>query len=168
MGFLSDRFGRRKTLLGLAVFGALTGVSIVVAADGLDFIGINLLGAAWGFFAFPMYAISVAHTNDYADPSEYILVSSGLLLVYGIGAILGPFAASAVMFVIGSTGLYAMAGGAQLLLATFVIMRMLRRESAPTEMHIPFSDALATTYSASQIYEEEMVHQAEEESAADT
>jgi len=166
MGFLSDRFGRRRTLIGLAATGGVTSLAIVATVDNLGFLGVNSLGAAWGFFAFPMYAISVAHANDYAEPKEYILVSSGLLLVYGIGAILGPFAASAFMALIGAAGLYVMAGTVQVLLALYVVQRMIRRASKPSDKHISFSDALATTYSASQIYEEEIMHQAEEESAA--
>ena len=66
--------------------------------------------------AFPLYALSVAHTNDYADASEYVMVSSGLLLMYGIGAILGPFAASATMTFTSATGLYLFIGMVHLLL----------------------------------------------------
>ena len=45
----------------------------------------------------------------------------------------------------------------------FVVHRMIRRESAPDEQHIAFSDALATAHTASQVYEEEIQHIAEEE-----
>lgn len=162
LGYVSDRFGRRKTMIGLASSGALIATIIVLTVQELGFVGINVLGAAWGFFAFPMYAIAVAHANDYADPSDYVMVSSGLLLAFGAGAIVGPFAASAMMTMSGASGLYAMAAIVQVLLAMYVLQRMLRRPSSPTEQHIAFSDAFATTYSASQIYEEEMVQQAEE------
>ena len=162
LGYVSDRFGRRKTMIGLASSGALIATIIVLTVQELGLVGINVLGAAWGFFAFPMYAIAVAHANDYADPSDYVMVSSGLLLAFGAGAIVGPFAASAMMTISGASGLYAMAAIVHLLLALYVLQRMLRRPSSPTEQHIAFSDAFATTYSASQIYEEEMVQQAEE------
>jgi hypothetical protein len=41
---------------------------------------------------------------------------------------------------------------------------MLRRESAPDEAHMSFGDALATAHTASQVYEEEIHQQADEES----
>ena len=41
---------------------------------------------------------------------------------------------------------------------------MLRRESAPDEAHMAFGDALATAHTASQVYEEEIHYQADEES----
>jgi len=164
LGFISDRIGRRKTLSVAALLGALVGTLMVISAGELGIVGISLLGVAWGSFAFPLYSIAVAHANDYAEASDYVMVSSGLLLMYGGGAILGPFAASAVIWLAGPAGLFVMSAIVHLLLSVYVLARIFRRESAPDAQHIAFSDALATTYSASQIYEEEMVLQAEEES----
>ena len=163
LGFLSDKFGRRKTLLGAAVIGTIVAATIMMLVEELGFIGINLLGAAWGFSAFPMYTISVAHANDHAEPSDYVMVSSGLLLVFGIGAVLGPFAASAMIVFATTSGLYLLTGLVHLLLAIYIAMRMSRRESTPIEDHIAFGDALATAHTASQVYEEEIMFQAEDE-----
>ena len=161
LGFLSDRFGRRKTLLLSASAGVAVATLILLSADNVDFVGINLLGAAWGFFAFPMYAIAVAHANDYAEADDYVMVSSGLLLLFGAGAIIGPFLASAVMSVSGATGLYLMTLVVHAALATYVLLRIFSRSSAPTEHHIAFGDALATAHTASQVYEEEIQYQEE-------
>lgn len=163
LGFLSDRIGRRKTMLGATIISAMIAALIALTAANLDFVGINLLGAAWGFFAFPMYAISVAHANDYADPSDYIMVSSGLLLMYGAGAIIGPFAASAIMTLSDTSGLYLLIGLVHCLLAAYVVRRIFHRTSAPLEDHIAFSDALTTAHTASQVYEEEILHRDAEE-----
>ena len=163
LGLLSDKVGRRKTMFGAASVSVLFAALIVLFVDQLGFVGINLLGAAWGFFAFPIYAISVAHANDYADSSDYVMVSSGLLLMYGIGAIIGPFAASAAMAISGVTGLYLLTGFVHALLAVYAVQRIVRRKSAPVEEHIAFGDALATAHTASQVYEEEILHQAEDE-----
>ena len=163
LGFLSDKFGRRKTLLGAAVIGTIVAATIMMLVEELGFIGINLLGAAWGFSAFPMYTISVAHANDHAEPSDYVMVSSGLLLVFGIGAVLGPFAASAMIVFATTSGLYLLTGLVHLLLAIYIAMRMSRRDSTPIEDRITFSDAMATAHTASQVYEEEIMFQAEDE-----
>ena len=166
LGFVSDRLGRRKTLFAASLICALLGVLLVVSAGQVGIVGMSALGVAWGAFAFPLYSISVAHANDYAEASDYVMVSSGLLLMYGGGAILGPFAASAVMSLAGDAGLFVMASIVHLLLATYVLARIFRRESAPDEQHIAFGDALATTYCASQVYEEEILLQAEQENVA--
>jgi MFS family permease len=161
LGYLSDRIGRRKIQAVSALGGLSIAVCIFLFASRLDSLGISLLGAAWGAFAFPLYAISVAHANDHADPSEYVMVSGGLLLMYGAGAIAGPFVASAMMTAVGPLGLYLFTAGIHALLVIYTLQRIVRRESAPSEEHIAFSDALATVQTASQVYEEEILHSAE-------
>jgi MFS family permease len=163
LGYLSDRIGRRKAMIGSAGAGAVVAAVIVLTVTEQSFIGINLLGASWGFFAFPLYAISVAHANDYTEPSDYVMVSSGLLLMFGAGAIIGPFAASAAMALSGPSGLYILTGLVHVLLVAYALLRVVKRRSSPAEDHIAFSDALATAHTVSQVYEEEILHQAEED-----
>ena len=165
LGFLSDRFGRRRVLVGAAIAGATVGVLVVLNASQLSFIGVNLVGAAWGAVSFPLYAIAVAHANDHAEPDEYVTVSGGLLLMYGAGAIIGPFAASAIMELIGDSGLYAFTAVIHLSLVLFVAVRMLTRETTPEDQHVPFGDALACAHTASQAYTEEMQQSADAEAA---
>jgi len=156
LGYMSDRIGRRKTLVAAATICAVVAALLLLFAAAASFLIINLLAAAWGFFAFPLYAIAVAHANDNAAVDDYVVVSSGLLLMYGAGAIAGPFIASAVMAVTGATGLYLMTLVTHVLLAAYVVVRMFRRQSTPADQHIAFSDALAITHTASQVYEEEI------------
>lgn len=162
LGYASDKIGRRKIILAAALFGIGLAAAFISAGDDLSFVHAILLAAGWGAVAFPLYAISVAHANDYAEPDEYVMVSSGLLLMYGIGAILGPFLASLFMSSFGAVALYGFAGATHLLLALYLAIRMLRRDSPTTEHHISFSDALATAHTASCVYEEEILHAADD------
>ena len=156
IGSLSDRIGRRRTLILCSVAGAFFAAVILLMSGELGFLGINLLSAAWGMCAFPMYAIAVAHANDYADADDYVMVSSGLLLMFGAGAIFGPFLASAVMEFTGASGLYLTTLFVHAALALYVLLRIVRRGKSTVDHHIEFGDALATTYTASQVYEEEI------------
>lgn len=162
LGFISDRFGRRKVILGAALFGSGIAASVVASGNELGFWSVNLLGVGWGAMAFPLYAISVAHANDYAEPDDYVMVSSGLLLMYGLGAIIGPFIASMFMSTIGAVGLFGFTAIVHLVLSVYVVHRMLQRSSAPDEQHCSFGDALATAHTASQVYEEEFQQHAED------
>ncbi len=162
MGYLSDKLGRRKILLVAAVMcSAIAAIAVLVFSE-LTFLGVNLLGAAWGAAAFPLYAISVGHANDYAEADEYVMVSSGLLLMFGSGAVIGPFIASAMMALGDASGMYVFTGIAHLLLSLYLILRLSSRVSAPSEQHIEFRDALTTAATASQVYEEEIQYIAEE------
>ncbi|MDA0707144.1 MAG: MFS transporter [Proteobacteria bacterium] len=162
MGYVSDRIGRRRTLAGAAFTCAVVAGMILVLASDASFVDINQLGAAWGFFAFPLYTIAVAHANDKASVNDYVMVSSGLLLMFGAGAVIGPFVASAVMSATGPNGLYWLTAMVHLLLTVYVLQRIVRRPSVLAEQHIAFSDALAITHTASHVYEEEIQQHADD------
>ena len=164
IGHLSDKLGRRKVMAAMGIAGAVLGLFLFVSGM-TSFVGLIVFSAAWGFVAFPIYSIAVAHANDNADPEDYVMVSAGLLLMYGAGAIVGPFLASMLMTLVGVSALYAYTGTIHLLLMLYVIARMARRASRPEEHHIPFTDAMATAHTASHVYEEEIQQQAEDEAA---
>lgn len=161
LGYASDRIGRRKVMLMVALLGVGVAAYIVFSASQMSFVAINLAGAAWGALAFPLYAIAVALANDYAEPDDFVMVSSGLLLMYGGGAVIGPFLASALMQATDATGLFGFAGIAHLIISIYILFRMFRRTSAPSDDRISFGDALASTHTASQVYEEEIQQAAE-------
>jgi MFS family permease len=141
LGLWSDRVDRRWVIAFAAATALLVGTTIWVAFKVMSPPVLMLLGACWGAVAFPVYAVSVAHTNDHAKAGEYVMISSGLLLMYGIGAIVGPFLYTALI---------------HLLLICYIAMRFVRRKPAPEEEHRKFVDALATTQTASQVYEDEI------------
>lgn len=156
LGLWSDRVDRRWVIAFAAVTAMLVGTTIWVAFKVMSPLVLMLLGACWGAVAFPVYAVSVAHTNDHARAGEYVMISSGLLLMYGIGAIVGPFFASVAMHLLGSGGLFLYTALIHLLLICYIAMRFARRKPAPEEEHRRFVDALATTQTASQVYEDEI------------
>ena len=155
LGLLSDALGRRKMLVAVCVLGAGAGVALAMLVPHLGFTGIVLLGGVWGAFAFPMYSIVVAYTNDYAEHDEYVKVSAGLLLVYGFGAIIGPFAASALITLRGADSLFLFTAAVHLLLIAFVTYRFIK-EGTQADQPIAFGDALSSAQTASLVYEEEM------------
>lgn len=123
VGIASDRFDRRKVLIGVAV--------VALIADGLFlFSGVTeplfalALAALFGATVFAMYPIIVAHANDHADPGAFIQVSGGLLLVYGIGSIVGPTAAGFAMASFGATSLFAVSASAHVMLILFALVRL--------------------------------------------
>jgi len=156
LGWLSDRMDRRLVLGSISMAGVIIGALLWLMAGQLSHIGLIALAALWGAMAFPVYSIAVAHANDRADAGSFVMVSAGLLLMYGIGAIVGPFLASAMM-TLGSPGsLFLFTGVIHLLLAIYVITRRFIRPQPPMAEHKPFSEALASTQTKSQVYEDEL------------
>jgi MFS family permease len=155
LGALSDRIDRRYVMAMCAAFSLAVSVTILAFADRLAPAGIVLLGGLWGMAAFPLYSISVAHSNDHAAEHEFVVVSSGLLLMYGIGAVVGPLLASGLMQAMGATGLYAFTGAIHLILLVYLFVRRYQRKPAAAEEQIAFTDALTAANTRSQVYEHE-------------
>ena len=156
LGMVSDRIGRRPVLLAITLFGTVAGLSLVHVASAVPIIGLLAMGAIWGAVAFPLYAVSVAYANDLADPRDYVTLSSGLLLAYGVGAIVGPFVASALIAGLGSQMLFVFAAAMHALLFVFAVARWVLFDRSVHPEQVEFSDALTAVQTASQVYEEEV------------
>ncbi|HSH30961.1 MAG TPA: MFS transporter [Thiohalobacter sp.] len=153
LGLLSDRLDRRRVLAVIALGAGVVGMVIVLAGSSMSELSLMLLGALWGGMAFPLYSIAVALTNDHARLDEYVQVSSGLLLLYGMGAVAGPLLAALVMGAFGPGGLYVFSGASHLSLFAYVGIRALKRLPVPAEKHSDFGDALTSAQTASAVYE---------------
>ncbi len=152
LGWWSDKVDRRIVLVTAAVGGAAVGVALWLMADSVGPLGTLGLGFLWGAMAFPVYSVSVAQANDRADPGSYVMISSGLLLMYGIGAVLGPFLSSGMMTWLGSGGLFLYAAVAHGVLAAYVAARMVIEKRVGENRHTEFSDALTSVMTTSQVY----------------
>ncbi len=150
LGTLSDRIDRRRVILLTCIGSALAGVALTWLADGPELV--LFAGAfAYGLFAFPLYAISVAHTNDFVQPEGYVEAASGLLLVYAVGAVTGPLAAATVMHQLGPGSLFSFTAAVHLAMLVYTLYRIPFRPRPPEEEQIPFADALVVTTNTSTV-----------------
>lgn len=105
LGKLADLYDRRWTMFWVAVSVALCSTVIAVfAGDSLS--TVVVLAVLWGGFAFTIYPLSVAIANDFVAPDELVGLAAGLLMVHGVGMIIGPLGAAALMETIGPVGLF--------------------------------------------------------------
>lgn len=154
-GIWSDRVDRRIVISVLALLASAVGVGLWLTYGMLSTAQLVVLSGAWGALAFPLNSVAVAHTNDFAEEGEYVMVSGGLLLMYGLGAIIGPSVAAGAMTLMGDSVLYLYTAIIHVLVCVFVMVRQQRRAQAPLEQHVPFTEALTAVQTASQVYEEE-------------
>ncbi|HET8728692.1 MAG TPA: MFS transporter [Alphaproteobacteria bacterium] len=145
VGRLSDRFDRRSVILGLTVATSATGLAIAVFG-GLSVWALLILVALYSGLSLTLYPISLSHANDYLTPSQLVPASAGLLLCYGVGAIIGPIAASWAMGRSGTDGLFYYIAFVSALLALFTLWRMTRRQSLPNDEQGAFVAVPQTTY----------------------
>jgi MFS family permease len=133
VGHLSDRYDRRWILFWICVISAvLAAIGFYLAREFENFL--ILLGVLYGAMSFAIYGLSVAHTNDLIEPSKVLETSGGLLLLYGIGATIGPTLAGGLMDYIGPEGLmlfFALVLGALSLAVWYFTRRQKRQSRAP-------------------------------------
>jgi MFS family permease len=141
LGQLSDKMDRRRVIIGSACGSAIAGVLFVLWAPPWG-PGLLALVFLFGLFAFPIYGIAVAHMNDYVESDGYVEAASGLLLVFALGAVVGPVAASTLIRIFGPDALFGMTAAVQLCLAGFALYRMQMRAPAPVEEHVAFTESL--------------------------
>lgn len=140
LGSLSDRMDRRIVMLAAAIIAMLAAL-VLTALPAVDKMLMVVAGAAFGAGAFPLYALAVAHANDSADASICVEVSSGLLLIYGMGAALGPLLASVWREVLDAPSLFLFTAIVHVVLIGYVMWRMSQRERPEAEQRVHFAEA---------------------------
>ncbi|MBB3392122.1 MFS family permease [Rhizobium sp. BK275] len=129
-GRLSDRIDRRYVLAAMSAIAALAGLLIFLLhpSSPAFLIGLVIL---YGAVANTLYPIAVAHANDFAASEDFVKVSGGLLLLYGIGTVIGPTIGGPVMSIISPHALFLVTALAHLLITAYAIIRSRIRAAVP-------------------------------------
>lgn len=132
LGRLSDRIDRRKVIVMVAAVASLAGVLLAVAARVAPAPGLLIaLAFLQGAASLSLWSIVVAHANDAAARGEFVRLSSSLLVIYGLGAALGPLLGAMLNARIGASGVYVATAIFHGLLVVFVLYRMGIRSMVP-------------------------------------
>ena len=142
-GKLSDSLDRRYVLAAMAAIASIAGLSLAIFAPS-DMGLLFAIVAIYGAMSYTLYSIIVAHANDYADADKFVTVSSGLLLLYGIGTIIGPTVGGILMAGNAPYRLFLVTGLAHLAVAAYAIYRSTRRAAIPADIRETFSSVPAS------------------------
>jgi MFS family permease len=128
VGRLADRSDRRHIML--------VAIAIAIAAQGAlvfwaksDAWVLIALAACVGASALVLYPLASSHSQDLGGRENAVEVSTGLLLAYTIGAIVGPTTAAWMMTWIGPQALFIHNGAFHVAFIIFIIWRLWRRPS---------------------------------------
>jgi MFS family permease len=122
-GRLSDTMDRRMIIVVLGGIAAAAGFLTLVINPHAGWMMYVLFGL-YGFSAYPIYAIAVAHANDFAKKGEFGRVAGGMLLTMGTGLAIGPAVAAVVMNVYQPVGLFIVTATFHGALAVTAFLRM--------------------------------------------
>jgi MFS family permease len=126
VGSLSDRMGRRSLIAVTGLVAGIGGVGLALAPTDnvvLMFAFIAVFGGA----NFPIYTLALAHINDLVSKRRAVEVASSLLLIFSIGAVIGPIVSAFAMDMFGPGALFVTTAVAHLAItATMTIRGQLR------------------------------------------
>ncbi|WP_438751893.1 MFS transporter [Pararhizobium sp. O133] len=137
-GRLSDMIDRRYVLAALAAVAAVAGL-LVFLIEPTHVIMLMTLVGIYGAAANALYPIAVSHANDFATPEDFVKISGGLLLLYGIGTIIGPTIGGPIMTVTGPYGLFMITACAHVLITAYAIFRSRMRAALPASERDAYS-----------------------------
>ncbi len=131
IGWVSDRVDRRKLIFYCTLLGAVFCATGWVSGGDV----VLLMGTAFlaGGVTAPVYSLLLAYTNDSLSPEDMPAASGGLVMTFGIGAILGPLAAGAAMERFGPAAFWLFMSATFALTAMYSAYRMTRRAASPVE-----------------------------------
>ncbi|MGE3247124.1 MAG: MFS transporter [Beijerinckiaceae bacterium] len=141
VGYLSERFDRRRVLTGLAILAGAVDL-FFIATHPTDVLRILIAGGIFGGAIYSMYPVIVAHANDRAAPDTFLQVSGGLLLLFGAGAIAGPAIAGVIMMFYGPAGLFVTTFVAHAGIVAYGLRRVSARSESAHELKTGFVTVL--------------------------
>jgi len=147
VGKLSDLFDRRLVMIGVAVLGVVAGCGMLIIPvfKWEPFLALTVI---FGGFLTSLYPLALSYINDRMDKADLSAAATGVMIVYGVGAVLGPTAAAVGMEFFGAVGFIYLIGSTLAALVVFAVWRMTRREGISAEesgdfQALPTSSAVA-------------------------
>lgn len=144
VGRLSDYLDRRVVLMWVCVLSALMAVAAWLLL-GWSWQWMLLGAFGYGAFAFSIYSLSAAHTNDHLESDQVLEATTGLQLLWGMGAAVGPVLAGVVMQYLGAASFLLFLFAAALIPALFAIWRLRVAEAVPMEAQGEYVAQVATS-----------------------
>lgn len=128
LGSLSDKLDRRKIVIVTSTGSAIFAVAGFLVFEN-NFYTLFLVTTIYGGLSYPMYSLLIAHANDNARPEQMLSVCSGLVMIFGLGATIGPLVVGFAMDWYGNGSFFMFLAIIHTCIAIFGIYRTTRRAS---------------------------------------
>lgn len=149
VGWLADKYDRRKVLIWLSV-AAIASCGVTMGTAHLGVTGILLSSALFGLTTFPIFSVSAAHAHDFASSQERVELSAALMFWFAMGAIAAPYGASVLIDAYGPEALFVMLAVGHAALIVFGVARMRARPT--TDRRTPFVFVPRTSFVVGRLF----------------
>jgi MFS family permease len=142
IGYFSDKHDRRIILIACTFVAAIFCMLAIVASGtslenmylassvAMDKMMFFMFITIYAGFALPMFTLNLAYVNDFIDKERFVAAGAGLQIIFGIGAMGGPFLASIFMNNYGANGFFIFLTIFHLLIGFFGMYRITKRDYA--------------------------------------
>ncbi len=139
IGYYSDKSDRRKVIIFCTLFAAFFAfLSILASGASLENmylssgVGINkimffLYTSLYAGMAIPLFTLNLAYVNDYIPKEKFVAAGGGMQIIFGLGAMTGPFICSLLMNKFGSNGFFVHLFIFHLIVGAFGLYRITKR-----------------------------------------
>ena len=139
IGYYSDKSDRRIIIIfctfGAALFAFLSivasGTSLenmyLATSVGIDKIMFFVYISLYAGMAVPMFTLNLAYINDYIPREKFVAAGAGMQIIFGMGAMGGPFLCSSLMNKFGSNGFFIHLLSFHLIIGVFGLFRITKR-----------------------------------------
>jgi len=140
IGYYSDKSDRRIVIITCTFISAIfcflaiisSGTSLenmyLTSSVGMNKIMFLTFVTIYAGFALPMFTLNLAYVNDFIDKERFVASGAGLQIIFGIGAMFGPFLASVFMSKYGPNGFFIFLGILHTIVGLFGMYRITRRD----------------------------------------
>jgi len=139
IGYYSDRSDRRIIIILCTFFAALFAFLSILASGtslenmylatsvGIDKIMFFIYMSLYAGMAIPLFTLNLAYVNDYIPKEKFVAAGGGMQIIFGLGAIMGPFACSLLMNKFGTNGFFVHLLFFHLIIGLFGLYRITKR-----------------------------------------
>ena len=127
IGSLSDKYDRRKIIIGSTLAAIIFSISAIFASGmgnslpnlfiesaisfnyfstAMDKIRLFIFIILLAGVTLPLFSLNLALVNDYIPKEKFVAAGSGLNIIFGLGAMAGPIMCSILMHFLGPNGFF--------------------------------------------------------------
>jgi len=140
IGYYSDKSDRRKVIIFCTLFAAVFAfLSIIASGSSLENmylstgVGVHkimffIYTSLYAGMAIPLFTLNLAYVNDHISKEKFVAAGSGMQIIFGLGAITGPFICSLLMNKFGSNGFFIHLLSFHLIIGAFGLYRITKRD----------------------------------------
>ena len=136
LGLLSDKIDRKRVMFGASWVAVILALFCIFST-----VDLAILIFMFGGVSLPLYSLSLSYTNDHLSQNQMVAASSTMILIYGLGALLGPALASIIMSAFGTWGFFLIQVLAHTAVGLFALAYLMREPELPRADHTAFVSA---------------------------